>query len=83
MDEVDRAQAAADRLAEHILADARRRNQQAVAAGEARPALRACVDCDDPIEAERLAVQPGAIRCTHCQRAAEGRSPARRPGVPA
>lgn len=83
MDEADRAQIAADRLAEHILADARRRNQQATAAGEARPTLRACVDCEDPIEAERLAVQPAAIRCIHCQGAAEGRAPARRSGVPA
>lgn len=83
MDEADRAQKAADQLAEHILADARRRNQLAAAAGEARPALKACVDCDDPIEAERLAVHPAAIRCTHCQGAAEGRSPARRLGVPA
>lgn len=83
MDEVDRAQAAADRLAEHILADARRRNHDAAAAGEARPGLKACVDCADPIEAERLAAQPAAIRCIHCQGAAEGLSPARRSGVPA
>ena len=83
MDEADRAKAAADRLTEHILADARRRNHEAAVAGEARPRLKICIDCDDPIDAERLAAQPRAIRCTHCQAEAEACVPRNRIGAAA
>ncbi|MFN3513443.1 MAG: TraR/DksA C4-type zinc finger protein [Phenylobacterium sp.] len=30
-----------------------------------------CVDCAEPIEAERRVVCPGAVRCLVCQEAAE------------
>lgn len=83
MAEGDRAQAAADRLAEHILADARRRNHAAAAAGEPRPPLRACLTCDDPIEAARLAANPSTRRCLHCQEAAERLARTHRRGVAA
>ncbi len=31
----------------------------------------ACVDCDDPIDAERLEAIPAAVRCITCQEALE------------
>ncbi|WP_439471323.1 TraR/DksA C4-type zinc finger protein [Brevundimonas sp.] len=81
MDEADRSQAFADREAERILADARSRNAAAALSGGVRPALRVCVDCDDPIDARRLAAAPAAIRCTHCQGCAEQHDTRRRSGV--
>ncbi len=81
MDDADHAQDMANREAERILADARARNAAAVQAGGVRPQLRACVDCDDPIDARRLAAAPAAIRCTHCQRCAEEHDARRRSGV--
>ena len=33
---------------------------------------RTGIDCDDPIDARRLAAKPDARRCTPCQRTAEG-----------
>jgi phage/conjugal plasmid C-4 type zinc finger TraR family protein len=83
MDEADRSQAFADREAERILADARSRNAAAALSGGVRPALRACVDCDDPIDARRLAAAPAAIRCTHCQSATERPPLTRRSGAAA
>ncbi len=29
---------------------------------------RMCLDCDEPIEAPRLAANPQAVRCVDCQR---------------
>lgn len=31
------------------------------------PAARDCIDCGDPIPAERLAAVPGTARCVQCQ----------------
>lgn len=81
MDDADHAQRFADQQAERILADARSRNAAAALAGASRPTLRACVDCDDPIDARRLAAAPAAIRCTHCQGCAEEHDARRRSGV--
>lgn len=72
MDDADRAQRSSESEAERILAAARARNRQARAAGESMPAGRLCGDCDDPIDARRLAAEPDARRCTPCQRTAEG-----------
>lgn len=83
MDDADHAQDMANREAERILADARARNAAAAQAGGVRPQLRACVDCDDPIDARRLAAAPAAIRCTHCQAATERPSLVRRFGAAA
>lgn len=33
----------------------------------AAPTARDCIDCGDPIPAERLAAVPGAARCVLCQ----------------
>lgn len=33
----------------------------------------ACLDCDDPIDADRLAARPSAVRCIICQEAHERR----------
>ncbi|MGB0683390.1 MAG: TraR/DksA C4-type zinc finger protein [Magnetovibrionaceae bacterium] len=30
-----------------------------------------CGDCGEPIEADRLAIEPGAARCVYCQDQAE------------
>lgn len=43
---------------------------QAQALNTSRPA-RTCLDCAEPIEAERLAAAPGARRCFTCQEAVE------------
>lgn len=51
-----------------------RRVQAAAAVLTCEPiggAERDCATCTDPIEAERLAAAPGAIRCTFCQEAFE------------
>jgi DnaK suppressor protein len=37
-----------------------------------------CVDCGEPIHADRLAAYPEAARCTRCQTALESRQPQRR-----
>ena len=34
---------------------------------------RCCLDCEEPIEPERLAANPGAARCVFCQRKHERR----------
>lgn len=72
MDDADRAQRSSESEAERILAAARARNRQARSEGEALPQGRACIDCEDLIDARRLAAKPDARRCTPCQRAAEG-----------
>lgn len=40
--------------------------EQVIAGG-----LVLCIDCDEPIQAARLAVKPNAARCTFCQQAYE------------
>jgi phage/conjugal plasmid C-4 type zinc finger TraR family protein len=72
MDDADRAQRSSESEAERILAAARARNREDRAQGKALPQGRACSDCDDPIDARRLAAKPDARRCTPCQRTAEG-----------
>jgi len=29
--------------------------------------VRVCLDCDDPLHADRLEASPNAVRCTDCQ----------------
>ncbi len=40
--------------------------RQAVEAGNG-----ICLDCGEPIDSRRLAVNPGAVRCTECQSSEE------------
>lgn len=60
----------AARIADHYHRLARRRHaaRHAVtaAAGDGT-----CLDCAEPIEPERLAVQPNALRCVDCAAEAE------------
>ncbi|MGH7027361.1 TraR/DksA family transcriptional regulator [Brevundimonas sp.] len=70
MDDADHASRLTDQEVDRRLAEIRRQN--ASHKGEP-PALRICTDCDDPIEAARLAAQPQARRCIACQRLTERR----------
>lgn len=80
MDDADRAQMVTDHQVELQLAAVRRANAAAGRDG-ARPTLRVCEDCDDPIEPARLAARPDTRRCIHCQEAAERRAKSHRRGV--
>ena len=65
-DEMDRVQEACDRLLEDTLAERFRRQRLA----NPLPLMNEpgiCADCDNPIPAARLAVQPNAERCVQCQ----------------
>lgn len=70
MDDVDHASRLTDQEVDRRLAEIRRQN---AAHQGAPPPLRICSDCDDPIEAARLAAQPQARRCIACQRLNERR----------
>jgi phage/conjugal plasmid C-4 type zinc finger TraR family protein len=48
---------------------AHHREQPLVIDGE-----RCCLDCEEPIEPERLAANPGAVRCVGCQHKHERRT---------
>lgn len=64
MDDADRAQINEERERRNALANALVYDQ-----GEpvVRAGVRWCVDCDEPISAERLAAWPQAVRCASCQ----------------
>lgn len=64
-DEMDRVQEACDRQLEDTLAERFRKARLA----KPRPlsGTGICSDCDSPIPAARLAVQPNAERCVQCQ----------------
>lgn len=69
----------ADWIDEAQQLDADRRADALAAHRAARATAHAtgiCRDCGDPIDPERLAALPHAIRCLDCQRAAE-RTPSR------
>lgn len=63
MDEADRAQAAEERDRAIALENALRRIP---AITRASMDDTTCTDCELPIEAERLRVLPGSIRCALC-----------------
>lgn len=73
MDDADRAQPVIDEdLNDHLAEHYRRRTQMGLK-GESciRPPFKdspkACINCEEPIPAARLAVQPNADRCVSCQ----------------
>jgi phage/conjugal plasmid C-4 type zinc finger TraR family protein len=65
MDEMDFAQEAHQQW----LADCLETQKRVSAAHNQRTTNEAviCIDCDEPIPARRLAVQPNAERCVQCQ----------------
>lgn len=65
-DEIDRAQESEAQFQEYALRAARRGSK-----GQALSASRRCVDCDEPISDERIALVPWAVRCIDCQLEAE------------
>lgn len=68
MDEGDRAKAAAEIIHSDALAD----HQHRMAAGNSRPALTECQDCEEPIPEDRRKAAPNCIRCIDCQTNFEG-----------
>ena len=70
MDDVDRAQKLEQehrrRSVENELASHIEKDPSLVING-----VRCCVDCGEPIPAERLAARPDAVRCIECKQAKE------------
>jgi len=64
MDAVDKAQAREDELRDEAIASARNRPREAP---RTVGGVRLCLDCDDPINEQRLAANPQAVRCAECQ----------------
>ena len=50
------------------LREAHRKESALIIDGE-----RCCLDCDEPIEPERLSANPDAVRCVFCQKKNERR----------
>lgn len=68
MDIIDEANAMADFFRENALnaLNAIRQNG-ALEAPLYIDGVRCCLDCEEPIPAKRLEVNPGAVRCVECQ----------------
>lgn len=81
MDDADHAARLTDFQIEQRLAAIRRQNAEAPA--QTTAGVRACCDCHDPIEAERLRASPAARRCFFCQAAAERSQRTHRTGAAA
>lgn len=66
MDDIDYANQIAEDDRQRLLREAlsKAKNEQpAMVDG-----IRICLDCDEPIAADRLAANPQAVRCMDCQR---------------